>query len=135
MTYEELGRRLECFDYTGTLPEVLARMTDEALDQLHLELNANQADHHLYFGLRRYRVETGSPADEEVSNTAGLAILSAAVNVLTVARMHRRGTIEVLRWPDSPFAHPDQIFEVRQTAATAEQRNRLHNMLKRHEQN
>jgi hypothetical protein len=98
-------------DYSGTLHEVLSRITDDQFDAFADALNRHDTQPFLYFGLRRLAVEKGTPCGLDVNVDELGYIGGTSEMAIVTAAMERNGRI-VVDWPESPFAHPDQPLNV-----------------------
>ncbi len=102
---ENLLDVLQRLDYSGTFQQVLARLTDEHLAAFQFKLNVEDAQPYLYFALRRFAVERGSPLEVTLDSKKGRDILNLSTYLLTMEEMRRRGDI-LVEFSDSPFMSP-----------------------------
>jgi hypothetical protein len=118
-------------DYSGGITEVLARIPDAVIEAFADALDVQDTMPHLYFGLRRYAVELGTPDHVDIRPETGRRTLNIAPRLLVMERMRRKGEITVT-FPREAFTEAGQREEM--AIAVTELGRRRKRELERREQ-
>jgi len=98
---------LQALDYCGSFSDVLGRISEDFIEGL-----LGDFTNLLYFALRRYAVELGTPG--EIENMSHEKLMPLAHRLLILGCMEKRGIIEVI-WTDTPFLTPNDLGKLRIT--------------------